>query len=600
MLGVSFDGTGYGDDGAIWGGEIFAGSVARGFRAVAHLRYASLPGGDAAAQHPVQAAAGFPGADRRPSDLTAAPFHFPARYRSLAASWLRSGVRTFPTTSIGRLFDAAAALLGFTRAITFEGQAAMWLEQIARAAPARDAYPFPFAGDELDFRPLLLAVAEDRRRGRDPCGDRARLSTRRRAGICATRSKRSARANESARSCCPAESSRTNCCSTTFDPSRRARASDIWTNHAVPPNDGGISLGQAALAALGPLRSTLMHELSIAMSIVEAAEEEAERHHGCRVAGGPSEARAALRRGEGSAAVLLRAGRGGYAAARLATGHRGKVADRGFCPVCKERRPIRSLQSFCCAACGTPAAEVVQGRELEVVGLEMSQESTPESEPRLVEVRQKGSQAERRAGARAAAALSRRRRLRRQPGLEPRLRQDGVPRKDADRAAAGSYRVAALVGDLATDNDAARLARSGAPVKQIITGTVCHLEAEMVASASKDWDLDELDFLFIENVGNLVCPSSYDLGEDLRLVLLSVTEGEDKPLKYPTIFNSADVAVITKIDLAAAVEFDSEAANANIQAVRPGMQVLSVSAKSGAGMDEFAQFLLSKNFSTGR
>src|SRR5271169_2277048 len=97
------------------------------------------------------------------------------------------------------------------------------------------------------------------------------------------------------------------------------------------------------------------------------------------------------------------------------------------------------------------------------------------------------------------------------------------------------YKVAALVGDLATENDAVRLARSQAPVKQIITGTVCHLEAAMVQNALEDWDLRQLDFLFIENVGNLVCPSSYDLGENLRLVLMSVTEGEDKPLKYPTI-----------------------------------------------------------------
>ena len=110
-----------------------------------------------------------------------------------------------------------------------------------------------------------------------------------------------------------------------------------------------------------------------------------------------------------------------------------------------------------------------------------------------------------------------------------------------------NYRVAALVGDLATENDAARLARSQAPVKQITTGTLCHLEAAMVENALDEWqDLDQLDFLFIENVGNLVCPSSYDLGEDLRLVLISVTEGEDKPLKYPTIFNSADVAIVTK------------------------------------------------------
>ena len=131
--------------------------------------------------------------------------------------------------------------------------------------------------------------------------------------------------------------------------------------------------------------------------------------------------------------------------------------------------------------------------------------------------------------------------------------------------AAQGNRVAALVGDLATDNDASRLARCGVPVRQIITGTVCHLEADMVRTALDGWDLAALDYLFIENVGNLVCPTSYDLGEDLRLVLLSTTEGEDKPLKYPTIFNTADVAVITKIDLADAVGFDRAAAHANIQ-----------------------------------
>ena len=158
----------------------------------------------------------------------------------------------------------------------------------------------------------------------------------------------------------------------------------------------------------------------------------------------------------------------------------------------------------------------------------------------------------------------------------------------------GRYRVAALVGDLATENDAARLARSQAPVKQILTGTVCHLEAAMVQNALEGWDLAQLDFLFIENVGNLVCPSSYDLGEDLRFVLLSVTEGEDKPLKYPTIFNSADVAVITKSDLAAAVEFDEALARRNIQAVRPGMEVFKLSAKTGEGVPAYLEYLESR------
>jgi len=156
------------------------------------------------------------------------------------------------------------------------------------------------------------------------------------------------------------------------------------------------------------------------------------------------------------------------------------------------------------------------------------------------------------------------------------------------------WRVAALVGDLATENDAARLARTQALVKQIITGTVCHLDAAMIERALDGWNLDGLDLLFIENVGNLVCPASYDLGEELRMVLLSVTEGEDKPLKYPTIFNTADVALITKVDLAGAVEFDLAAARDNIQRVRPGMQIIEVSAKTGEGMEAWMGLLQSR------
>jgi hydrogenase nickel incorporation protein HypB len=153
------------------------------------------------------------------------------------------------------------------------------------------------------------------------------------------------------------------------------------------------------------------------------------------------------------------------------------------------------------------------------------------------------------------------------------------------------FRIAALVGDLATDNDARRLARSQVPVRQITTGTVCHLEAAMVQSALDGWHLEALDFLFIENVGNLVCPATFDLGEDLRLVLFSVTEGEDKPLKYPTIFNTADAALLTKIDLATAVEFDAAAARRNIQAVRPGIAIFEVSAKTGEGMESWLTYL---------
>jgi hydrogenase nickel incorporation protein HypB len=150
-----------------------------------------------------------------------------------------------------------------------------------------------------------------------------------------------------------------------------------------------------------------------------------------------------------------------------------------------------------------------------------------------------------------------------------------------------SHRVAALVGDLATDNDARRLAETGVRAQQITTGTVCHLDAEMIDRALAGWDLESLDVLFIENVGNLVCPSSYDLGEHLRVVLLSVTEGEDKPLKYPTIFNTADLALITKIDLAGAVDFARDDAYRNIRDVRPGLEVLEVSARSESGIDRW-------------
>lgn len=152
-------------------------------------------------------------------------------------------------------------------------------------------------------------------------------------------------------------------------------------------------------------------------------------------------------------------------------------------------------------------------------------------------------------------------------------------------------RVAALVGDLETDNDARRLAESGAPVRQINTHGLCHLEAEMIGKYLDGWDLAELDFLYIENVGNLVCPSSYDLGENLRVALLSVTEGEDKPLKYPTMFNSADAAMITKMDLAEVCEFNRAVAHENVRQVRPGIHIFETSSKSGAGFAEWLAFL---------
>ncbi|GMU57178.1 MAG: hydrogenase accessory protein HypB [Candidatus Xenobia bacterium] len=152
-------------------------------------------------------------------------------------------------------------------------------------------------------------------------------------------------------------------------------------------------------------------------------------------------------------------------------------------------------------------------------------------------------------------------------------------------------RVAALTGDLQTDNDARRLARSGAPVRQISTGGTCHLEADMIERHLEGWSLEELDFLFIENVGNLVCTSSYDLGESLRAVLLSTTEGEDKPAKYPPLFSSADVFVITKLDLAEAAEFDRESALRALREIRPQAPVYETSAKRGLGLESWVDYL---------
>jgi len=247
VIGVSLDGTGYGDDGTTWGGEIFVGSLQEGFHRVAHLRPAALAGGDAAAEFPVQAAAGFLAQLDGLPDLAAAPFDFPARYRN-ALELVHRGVRTFATTSMGRLFDTAAALLGFTRDITFEGQAAMWLEQLARSATLTEAYPFPFIGEELDFRPLLRSVSQDRLRGQDA----AKIARSFQRGVA-----------EGLWNAVSMISRDQGLDTVVFSggvfqnellledvKSLLTNGSlQVWINHAVPPNDGGISLGQAALAA---------------------------------------------------------------------------------------------------------------------------------------------------------------------------------------------------------------------------------------------------------------------------------------------------------------------------------------------------------------
>lgn len=247
VIGVAFDGTGYGDDGAIWGGELFVGSVAEGFTRCGHLRYAVLPGGDAAARLPLQALAGFfvdapdwaAGIGRR--------LGLPERFFT-ALQLVDKRLRTFPTTSVGRLFDAAAALLGFHEAISFEGQAAIWLEHLARTAPLERVYPFPWEEGELDFRPLLQAMVEDRLRGRDV------------AAI--ARSFHRSIAEGVFRSVCALGEA---CGIDTVVLSGGVFQNalllaelkalfeesplHVWIGQAVPPNDGGISLGQAALAA---------------------------------------------------------------------------------------------------------------------------------------------------------------------------------------------------------------------------------------------------------------------------------------------------------------------------------------------------------------
>jgi hydrogenase maturation protein HypF len=249
VVGVSFDGTGYGDDGTIWGGEFFVGSISDGFERVAHLRRALLAGGDAAAHHPVQAAAGFLAQLDDFPDVTSAPFNFPERYRH-AMELVCKGVRTFTTTSVGRLFDAAAALLGFTRESSFEGQAAMWLEQLARSAPPLEPYPFPFADRELDFRPLLTNLARDRYLGRA-------------ASECARAFQRGIAQGlfDAVTTLCREHKTDTIVLSggvfqnelllEDLKSMLDSTPFQVWTNRAVPANDGGISLGQAALASFG-------------------------------------------------------------------------------------------------------------------------------------------------------------------------------------------------------------------------------------------------------------------------------------------------------------------------------------------------------------
>lgn len=244
VIGIAFDGTGYGDDGAIWGGEIFTGSIVEGFERAAHLRYASLPGGDAAARNPVQSAAGF--LDQLDS-CSEHVFESSTRFRD-ASRLVKAGVRTCRSSSMGRLFDAVAAILGFTRPVTFEGQAAMWLEHQARSVGPTEVYPFPFAANELDFRPLLQALLEDREMGRD-IGHIARAFHRSVAhGVVNSALELMERAGTDTL-VLSGGVFQNDVLLQDIKSLLNGKRLRIWVNRMVPPNDGGISLGQAALAA---------------------------------------------------------------------------------------------------------------------------------------------------------------------------------------------------------------------------------------------------------------------------------------------------------------------------------------------------------------
>jgi hydrogenase maturation protein HypF len=246
VIGVALDGTGYGDDGAIWGCELFVGSVAAGFRRAAHLRAAALAGGDAAARWPVQAAAGFL-AELSLPDLTQAPFEFPHRY-GYAQQLVQRGVRCFQTTSAGRLFDTVAALCGFTREVSYEGQAAIWLEHQATSAGDTEPAAYPFA--DLDYRPLLTCVVEDRLAGREV----AEIALAFHAALAnALASTIGDLANQLDVQCVAISGGvfqNRLLCNLLIDRLRRRPEIEVLWNIEVPGNDGGIALGQAALASV--------------------------------------------------------------------------------------------------------------------------------------------------------------------------------------------------------------------------------------------------------------------------------------------------------------------------------------------------------------
>lgn len=248
VAGFAFDGTGYGDDATIWGGEVFTGTLAGGLHRAAHLRTAFLPGGDAASRFPVQAAAGFLYEVDDGIAFSEAPFSFPERY-ALARRLIARRVRAFETTSMGRLFDTVAALAGFTREQTFEGQAAMWLEHVARASAETAPYPFPYENGEFDYRPMLRAIVADRIAGRTTPEIAHAFHTAVAGAILA--------AAESLGTPRIVVSGGVFQNALLMELLVDALGERLWFNTLVPPNDGGLSLGQAAAVAL-----QLTHEAS--------------------------------------------------------------------------------------------------------------------------------------------------------------------------------------------------------------------------------------------------------------------------------------------------------------------------------------------------
>ncbi|AEW07016.1 Acylphosphatase (plasmid) [Sulfobacillus acidophilus DSM 10332] len=247
VVGVAFDGTGYGDDGTIWGGEFFVGSLTQGFDRVGHLRPATLVGGDAAGRSPVQAAVGYLAQLASVQDWTQPPFEFPSRFK-IASALFRKGVRCFSTTSVGRLFDTVAALLGFTQDMTFEAQAAIWLEQLAwNGKGIATNEPSLWDGRELDFRPLLDTVVRDRLRGHDPAAIAYGFHHHLAYGIAQAVSHL---ARQYSRHVAVVSGGvfQNVLLLSLLKEYLESKGIEVWTGSQIPVNDGGISLGQAALA----------------------------------------------------------------------------------------------------------------------------------------------------------------------------------------------------------------------------------------------------------------------------------------------------------------------------------------------------------------